>query len=402
MTIAVSILGLAFLILVHELGHFGVSLALRMRPRRFYLGFPPAVWKTTRNGIEYGVGAIPLGGFVKIPGMHRPAPADVDVALGRAVEDDPGLTGPSARLRNALAASDHDTARGVVAQLRTDLPDRQLSDPARRAADKGLEDLADALGPDAYWRAATWKRVAVIAAGPGANILLALVLFTGLFMTSAGQATTKVESVRAGSPAASAGLQPGDRVVSIDGQPAAPEHIASLVGASGGKPIVVVVERRGQAVTLPATAPQLSDGAYRLGFVLAGEGLSLPAAARESLSLTGEVTGQVVASLGHLVTGSGRNEISSPVGIVQGSSDAAKQGTESFLVVLGLLSLSIALLNLLPLLPLDGGHIVFAVAEGLRGRAVAREVYERVSFVGIGLVLLLFFIGLTNDVGRLS
>jgi len=74
----------------------------------------------------------------------------------------------------------------------------------------------------------------------------------------------------------------------------------------------------------------------------------------------------------------------------------------SILFVLGLISLSIALLNLLPLLPLDGGHIVFAIAEGIRGRSVRREIYERVSVVGIGLVLLLFVIGLSNDIGRLS
>ena len=87
---------------------------------------------------------------------------------------------------------------------------------------------------------------------------------------------------------------------------------------------------------------------------------------------------------------------------MQGSSDAAKQSTNSFLWVLGLISLSIALLNLLPFLPLDGGHIVFAVIEGIRGKTVSRGVYERVSMVGIGLVLLLFVIGLTNDIGRLS
>ena len=102
------------------------------------------------------------------------------------------------------------------------------------------------------------------------------------------------------------------------------------------------------------------------------------------------------------MTGEGREDISSPVGIVQGSSDAAKQGTESFLFVLGLISLSIALLNLLPLLPLDGGHIVFAIAEGVRGRAVRREVYERVSVVGIGSSSCCSSIGLSNDIGRLS
>jgi regulator of sigma E protease len=90
------------------------------------------------------------------------------------------------------------------------------------------------------------------------------------------------------------------------------------------------------------------------------------------------------------------------VGIVQGSSTALNEGTENYLWVLGLLSLSLALLNLLPLLPLDGGHIAFSLVEGARGKAVAREVYERVSVVGIAIVLLLFFIGLSNDIGRLG
>jgi len=95
----------------------------------------------------------------------------------------------------------------------------------------------------------------------------------------------------------------------------------------------------------------------------------------------------------------GREQISSPVGIVRESAARAREGLESYLAVLGFISLSLALLNLLPLLPLDGGHIVFSVVEGLRGRSVGREVYERVSAVGIAIVLLLFFVGLSNDVG---
>lgn len=402
MTIAISILGLGVLIFVHELGHFVVSLALKMRPRRFYVGFPPAIWKTTHNGIEYGIGAIPLGGFVKIPGMHRPAPADVDIALGRAVEEVPTLAGRTSRLRQALGDGDHDTARELVTALRKDVTERELSEQARRAADRGLVDLDDALGDDAYWRAATWKRVAAIAAGPFANIVLAIVLFTGLKMTTAGDPTTRVESVRAASPAAQAGLRPGDRIVSIGGKQVEPESVSSTVAASRGNPVVVVVERDGASVTLRAPAPELMEGAYRLGFVLDREGMPLPRAVASSFGLTWDVTAAIGGSIGNLVTGEGRKDIASPVGIVQGSSDAAKEGTDVFLYVLGLISLSIALLNLLPLLPLDGGHIVFAVAEGIRGRAVTREIYERVSFVGIGLVLLLFFIGLQNDIGRLS
>jgi regulator of sigma E protease len=401
-TLFVAILGLGLLILVHEFGHFVVSLMLGMRPRRFYIGFPPAIWKTTRNGIEYGLGAVPLGGFVKIPGMHRPAGVDVDAGLGRVLSDAPTLSGATNRLRAALEAGDHDAARDSVRVLRELVAERDLQPQAAAAAKRSLDDLEDALGPDAYWRAATWKRVAAIVAGPAANIVLALVLFTGLFMTSVGKATTRVDTVSAGSPAAAAGLRAGDRIVSIEGTPVRAKDISRVITGSDGRPLTVIVERGGKRLALPPTAARMSDGAYRLGFILAGEGLPVQEAVGESLQLSWEVTSDIGAALGRLVTGEGRDEISSPVGIVQGSSDAAKQGTATFLYVLGLISLSIALLNLLPLLPLDGGHIVFAVAEGVRGRAVRREIYERVSVLGIGIVVLLFVIGLSNDIGRLS
>jgi regulator of sigma E protease len=403
MTIAIAILGLAALIFIHELGHFVASLALGMRPRKFYVGFPPALVKTTRNGIEYGLGTIPLGGFVKIPGMHRPAPQDVDHAFGRALDEQPSLAGDTTRLRNALAAGDHDEARAALGAIGGVATDLSLSEPARRALDRGLEDMSDALGPDAYWRAATWRRVVAIAAGPVANIVLAIVLFAVLSMTSGGDVTTRVAAVVADSPAAEAGLLPGDRIVAIDGAPVEAARLSATIAASEGRPLTLTVLRDGEEVVLePVSARRETGEPYRLGLRLSASGMSLPAATENALRVTWLVTGEVVASVGRLVTGEGREDLASPVGIVQGSSDAARQGADSFVWVLGLISLSIALLNLLPLLPLDGGHIVFAVLEGVRGRAVAREVYERVSIVGIGLVILLFFIGLTNDIDRLS
>ncbi len=402
MTVFVAIVGLGLLVFVHELGHFVASLALRMRPRKFYIGFPPALVKRSHNEIEYGIGVIPLGGFVKIPGMHRPAAADVDPVFGRAVEEAPALAGPADRLRRSLAAGDHPAAREALEAFGHLAEAAQLSEQARKEVEKGVTDLGDALGPDAYWRARTWKRVVTIAAGPGANILFALILFTGLYMTAGGKATTRVESVRAGTAAAALGLRGGDRIVSINGVPMTGERISHTISTSNGKPLTVVVLRDGTRIVLGPESARKDQGVYRLGFMLSGAGLSAPAAVGQSVRVTGQVSRDVVASLGRIVRGEGRKDISSPVGIVQGSSDAAKQGADSFLWVLGLISLSIALLNLLPFLPLDGGHIVFAVVEGIRGRAVAREVYERVSIVGIGLVLLLFFIGLTNDIGRLS
>ncbi len=167
MTILVSIVGLGLLVFVHELGHFAASLALRMRPRKFYVGFPPPLWKTTRNGIEYGVGTIPLGGFVKIPGMHRPAPTDVDHPFVLAIEEAPDLAPSADRLRRALSAGDHDAARDALRTLSDLVAQADLSERASRAAERALTDLDDALGPDAYWRARTWKRVLVDLRRPG-------------------------------------------------------------------------------------------------------------------------------------------------------------------------------------------------------------------------------------------
>jgi regulator of sigma E protease len=403
MTIFISIVGLGLLVFVHELGHFTASVALQMHPRKFYIGFPPALVKRTRNGIEYGIGTIPLGGFVKIPGMHRPASSDVDPVFGRAIEEAPGLSGEADRLRRALDSGDHDAARASLASFAELAGQYQLSEPALAGVEKGVTDIGDALGPDAYWRARTWKRVLVIFAGPAANIIFAFILFTGLFMTSGGKATTTVDSVRVKTAAAALGLQSGDKIVAINGKAMeSGSTISDTIGSSQGKPLSVVVLRNGSEPPLGPKAATRIDGTYRLGFILRGAGLPPPEAAKEAGRVTGVVSKGIVTSLGNLVQGEGRKDISSPVGIVQGSSDAAKEGADSFLWVLGLISLSIALLNLLPFLPLDGGHIVFAIVEGIRGRTVPRAVYERVSIVGIGLVLLLFVIGLSNDIGRLS
>jgi regulator of sigma E protease len=398
----IAILGLALLVLVHEAGHFFASLAVGMSPRKFYIGFPPALVKWKRRGVEYGIGAIPLGGYVRIPGMHRPAPQDVDFHFAPARHERPELTVPLERLRRTLSDGDMEAARHELDVVRHGVAHADLSPTAMRAAQRGLRDLDDALGPDAYWRQATWKRIFAIAAGPFTNILFALALFTALFVMSGGAATSKVQATRSGWPAATV-LKKGDRVLAVDNQPVNPDGIAKAISGSKGKPITIIVERGNKLVELGPVKPKKdTDGVYRLGFLLDRQPLSVPGALWQSVKLTGNVTKDIGTSLSHLVTGNGRKQISSPVGIVQGSSTALKQGTESYLWVLGLLSLSLALLNLLPLLPLDGGHILFSMIEGVRGRSVGRRVYERVSAVGLAVVLLLFFIGLSNDIGRLG
>jgi regulator of sigma E protease len=394
-SVFIAIAGLAFLILIHEAGHFFTARAVGMRPRRFYLGFPPALVKTQRNGIEYGIGAIPLGGYVKIPGMHRPAPGDVDVYFGRALQQAPELVGPVQRLKRALAEEDEGGAQAALAELKS-------TGSGNETFERGLQEVGDGLAPDAYWRQRTWKRVAVIVAGPATNLVLAVILFTCLFLVGGGKATTTVDQVLPGRPAAAVGLRPGDEVVGVNGEAVTAREISTKISGSQGKPLTVTVRRGNDLLTLGPVRPEQIEGAYRLGFVLRGEELGFGASAWQSVKLTGIVTREIGKSLGRLVHGEGRKDISSPVGISQTLAQSSRQGAEDYLWVLGLISLSLALMNLLPLLPLDGGHIAFSLVEGVRGRAVAREVYERVSAVGIVLVVLLFFIGISNDVNRLG
>jgi regulator of sigma E protease len=399
--IFIAIVGLSLLVLVHEAGHFFSARAVGMSPRRFYVGFPPALAKVKRKGIEYGIGAIPLGGYVKIPGMHRPAPSDLSTFFGQALEEAPQLVAPLDRVKRKLDEGDMEGARGQLPQLAEALQNVDVSRMARRSAEKGLSELADGLGADAYWRQRTWKKVLVIFAGPGTNLLFAVILFAALFVVGSGgyrlgfsmeSNAPIVHDVRADHPAAKMGLLKGDRILRINGQRVTDvSQVPDLIQQTHGREIWLSIRRKGDSAPImlgparPRSEPQLS----------------VPQATWQSVKLTGVITKEIGASLSRLVRGN-RKEVSSPVGIVEGSSEALSQGVQTYLWVLGLLSLSLALLNLLPFLPLDGGHIVFSLIEGIRGRAVGREVYERASAIGIAVVLLLFFIGLSNDIGNLG
>jgi regulator of sigma E protease len=407
MTFVVAVAGLAFLILIHEAGHFLTALAVGMRPRRFYVGFPPALVKRTRNGVEYGLGAIPLGGYVKIPGMHRPAPSDLDAHFAPALHEEPRLLPAIDRVKRPLAEGNFEAARGSLAELEQAVAAATLSSGAARAARRGLEEVADALGPDSYWRQRTWKKVAVIAAGPATNLVFALFLLAVVYMVGVPSAASRrVESVAPNMPAAHAGLKPGDTIYAVNqrGTPTFAD-VRRAIQTSKGRPLSLHVARRnGEPTKLPAVKPVKQDGVYVLGFT--------PAIVRyksygpvTAVGLAGKDVWFVTRAMGnwltHATSRSSRKQISTPVGIVRTSSEAVQNGYRDYFAILALISLSLALLNLLPLLPLDGGHIAFSIVEGLRGKAVGRGVYERVSMIGIALILFIYVIGLTNDIGNL-
>ncbi len=398
----VVILGLVLLVFLHELGHFTVALLVGIRPRSFYIGFPPAVAKVRRNGIEYGIGAIPLGGLVRIPGMHRPAGHDLETFMGAALREDPSLAPYVQRVRRALDADDLAAARAGLPELRVAADDATLSPAARRSAARALREVDEGTGDDAYWRQRTWKRIAVIAAGPLANVIVAFVIFFAVYATGAPSQTPSAEvaAVSAGTPAATAGLQPGDRVVAVDGSATRTfDAVSRRIRASRGRAITVTVERGGSRVALGPQHTIFSGGHWIWGFSPAAQLVAYPLGRSASLAASDcwQVVTGTVKAIGSLFGAHGQGQLTSTVGIVRISAAALKVSVSWYLQIVGLVSMSLALLNLLPLLPLDGGHILFSMIEAVRRRALAREIYERVSVFGFALIILIWVIALSND-----
>ncbi len=384
MGLVAAILGLALLVLIHEAGHFFAARAVGMTPRKFYLGFGPPIVKKVRGKVEYGIGSLPLGGYVKIPGMSRPSPGDLarllDPAQRQRYHDE------LQRLDGALARGDIDGARQIVAALRPELE-----------GVFGFQDFMWSLDPDAYWRQATWRRLVAIAAGPAVNLVFAVVLFTAVYLVAAG-GSTMVARVLGGSPAAAAGLHAHDRIVSVAGERVDAGNLSSHIRATKGQPFLLRVERNGRVVTVGPLRAKQTNGVYRIGIEeQQGNGEPLPAAVRDSLRLSWDVVDQTVVGIGHLATGRDTNQVSGPVGIVKASAAGWRDGVSTFLYVLGLISLALGLLNLLPVLPLDGGHIVMALVEKVRGRTFPQAVYIRYSVIGISLFVVLMYLGLRND-----
>ena len=302
-----------------------------MRPTRFYIGFPPALVKrTSKKGIEYGIGAIPLGGYVKIPGMHRMSASDVDAHLGPALEEAPQLVRPGGAAQagarrepraGGTAGGGGAAGRGrPLVRLARCASRCRARRPrgARGAQQGGVLATADVETRLRHLRRA-WN-----------ESLFAIILFAALFMAGGGKATATVGSVVSGEPAMRAGLKPGDKIYAINGVIVnRPQDIPDRISGVGRKEGAAAERPEGWQADPGAQArarAQARRAATASASASRGEGLSAPAAFWSSIKLTGEVTKQIGVSLGNLVHGEGRKDISSPVGIVQGSSSALKRG----------------------------------------------------------------------------
>ncbi len=368
MSWALTILGIVALIVLHEFGHFAVAKAVGMRVERFSLFFPPKLVGVRRGETEYMIGAIPAGGYVKITGMSP----------------------------------------------------------------QEIEGLEPAVARRAYYNQPPWKRIAVILAGPGVNLLIAFLLFWGILFAGSldGIATlerlnpsiqtqvpsTSVAAIEKGKPAYGR-LTLGDRILTVDGRPVTVASAMRAIsahrctgapreGCRAATPVQLTVRRAGHVVAL-TVYPRYSAALHRMligfGFGTSPKRYGPFAAAETALGEMWGITAQTLTNIGHAFTSAKvRRQFSSIVGITVATQEAVVAGAGYALVILGLVSLVLAVLNLFPFLPLDGGHVLWSLAEKVRGRRVSLAAMWRFSSIGIVLLTFLVINGFSNDISRLG
>ncbi|MBF8260604.1 MAG: putative Zinc metalloprotease [candidate division NC10 bacterium] len=342
-----AVLVLGVLIFVHELGHFLVAKRAGVSVLKFSLGFGPKIAGFTRGGTEYLLSAIPLGGYVKMLG----------------------------------------------------------EDPKEEVADLERSFSAKPIG---------WRSL-IILAGPGSNFLLAIAIFWVVFMVGVPTLTTKVGEVMEGFPAREAGLLQGDRIAAIEGRPIEKwEELAKQIHQSPGRPVRLTVEREGKrfdvTVAPKATKQKNLFGEEQeiglLGIAPAEEFLTertnpITAFGR-AVYKTYDLSVLILITFGKLLQGVvPAKTIGGPLLVAQMAGEQARLGVLNLLFFTALLSINLAILNLLPIPILDGGHLFFALIEAARGKPVSLKKREMAQQVGLVLLVALMIFAFYNDIFRL-
>ena len=344
------IIVLGVLIFFHEFGHFLIARFFGVGVEKFSLGFGPRLIGKKVGITDYRISAIPLGGYVKMVGEE---------------------------------------------------PDAEI-DP---------EEI-----PLSFTHKHVAKRMAIVAAGPVANILLAVIIFFGIFLFS-GTFVLKpsVGSVKQGAPAFSAGLEKGDLITAINGSAINSwDEMAEIINGSKGKTIRLAVRRGDSTRNFTITPEQVTTKnifgediqRYIIGITASGESyskdLNLFQAFSESLLQTYRVTELMVVIIAKLITGDiSTDTLGGPIMIAQMAGDSAKAGIGSLISFIALISINLAIINLLPIPVLDGGHLLFFSIEAIKGSPVSIKVREIAQQIGLFLLILLMIVVFYNDISRI-
>lgn len=339
---------LGVLIFIHEFGHFIVAKAAGVKVLKFSLGFPPAMVKRTWGETEYILSWVPLGGYVKL--------------LGEDPESD------------------------------EEIPPEEL--------------------PRAFTSKSLLARTAIIAAGPVFNYLLAVVLLCAGYLAGLPVLAADIGKVVENSPAAIAGIHEGDVITAIDGVPIRRwDEMRATIEQNADNKVTITVERAGKSLDL-AVVPQLSDQKDffgrplgRIGVMPSGAKISLGffGAISEGFRFTGHLTWLVVETVVKLFKGEvSAKALSGPITIAQASGESLRQGLFSFLFLMSFISINLAIINLLPIPILDGGHLMFFVIEAIIRRPVTGRVRQVATQVGFLFIIFLMVLVFYNDISRIA
>ena len=355
---------LTIVVFFHELGHFLMARWCGIKVLVFSIGFGPEIAGfNDRYGTRWKISAVPLGGYVKFFGDE-----------------------------NAASAPDH---AAVATMTEAERRDSFVFQPVR-------------------------SRAAVVAAGPIANFLLAIAIFAAIFMTVGKQTTSaRVDTVQPGSAAQTAGFQPGDLVLTINGEKIESfSDMQRIVSISAGEPLAIEVERGNTQITLKAV-PQLKElkdnfgNVHRLGVLgisrsmAPGDIKTEKAGPVRAIVMGAQETWFVVDRTLAYITGvfAGReaaDQLGGPIRIAQVSGQVATAGFAALFHLTAVLSVSIGLLNLFPIPLLDGGHLLFYVIETIRGRPLSERAQELGFRIGLAIVLMLMIFATFNDILHLA
>ena len=350
---------LTVVVFVHELGHFLVARWCGVNVRAFSIGFGREIYGFfDRHGTRWRISWIPLGGYVKF----------MD-------DDNAASAGPSASLG-------------------------QMS-PEERAG--------------AFHAKPLWQRAAIVAAGPAANFLLAIVIFALMFSLIGVRTTApRVDEVVPNSPAAAAGFMPGDVILALEGNRIESfNEVLRTVSTSPGRELAVTVDRRGETLTLHVTPErqEIADnfggtivrGIIGIRRVTTPETLELRRAgpveaAWLGLKETSFIITSTLSYIGDVIVGrQSADQLGGPIRIAEVSGQVAKVGPEALLNLIAVISVSIGLINLFPIPLLDGGHLLFYAIEGLRRKPLSERSQEIGFRIGLALVLMLMVFATWND-----
>lgn len=399
------------LVFVHELGHFLLAKRAGILCREFALGMGPKIFRVKRGETEYTLRLLPIGGLVRMAGedpemdMLKPH-MDVSVerdAVGKVTHI--LLDGPNSGSQRAISGTvvRFDLEQALTLTLEIEGEQRTFSIHPQAQLVKDNQEVQIAPLNRQFKGKTVSQRFWAIFAGPAANFLLAFLLFVAIgLIYGVPKDIPYLGEVRAGGPAAQAGLLQGDKIISIQGQPVQSwKEIVQIISQSPDKVLNFVYERNGVQKTVPV---KVGKDENNVGKIMVTNSLTYAPGEvlKYGAASTYEFTAMILKSLGMLFTGAvGLNDLSGPVGIFKMTGEFAQQGMAILMKWAAVLSINLGLFNLLPLPALDGGRLAFLAVEALRGRPVDPHKEGMVHFLGFAFLMLLILVVTWNDLQRL-